>query len=337
MHVNRFLSYRALETEKELSFHEPLHLRAITAVAVDKQAKTIVTGAEDGSVRVWHLFAENQQRKLSLLSSLVAHHTAVSCLDINSKLNILVSGSTGGYVCIWDSQQFSLLYKISGFMGPVVSVSCNAVAGYVLVATADELRLYTVSGELYSYEYFDVYNEENSSCSSKRQEGVGMGPGNVNSTKPNTSFDVSGACTAMIAVPCGDWQDGVVAVTGHSDGSVFLWKLDSKLIEVPYPDVPAAARKTSQATCMIRRLYIACTPEKCHRNEITCLRLSSTSGTTNSTTTSKDAICRAFGDSRHLDLLVGDKDGAVSRWTPFKLDQLSQTDLNSLIAASVSK
>lgn len=319
---------RALETEKDISYHEPLHTKALTAVAVDKYGKMIVSGSEDGSVRVWHVHAVNQQRKLNLLACLVAHHTSITCLDVNNEMNVIVSGSSGGYVCIWDSLQFALLYKISGFMGPVVSVSCNAVAGYILVATADELRLYSVSGDLLSYEYFDIYNEDKSVSGKTLTAGVGL------AGKLNVSRDVSGACTTMTAVPCGDWQDGVVAVTGHQDGSVHLWKLDSKLIEVPYPDVPQAARSNSQETCTIRRLYIACTPERAHRSEITCLRLCSAAASTTASSKSKDAICRAFGDSRNLDLLVGDQDGTVSRWTSLRLDQLSQPDLYSLLTTA---
>ncbi|RYH28826.1 hypothetical protein EON65_10735 [archaeon] len=323
------LLLRALETERDISYHEPLHTKAITAVAVDKQGKMIVSGSEDGSVRVWHVHAVNQQRKLTLLSCLVAHHTSITCLDVSTEMNVIVSGSSGGYVCIWDSVQFALLYKISGFMGPVVSVSCNAVAGYVLVATADELRLYSVSGDLLSYEYFDIYNEDKSgSAKQTRTPGVGL------AGKLNVSGEVSAACTAMTAVPCGDWQDGVVAVTGHQDGSVHLWKLDSKLLEVPYPDVPQAARSRSQETCTIRRLFIACTPERAHRSEITCLRLCGAASSTAATSKSRDAICRAFGDSRSLDLLVGDQDGAVSRWTSLRLDQLSQPDLFSLLSTT---
>eukprot|EP01031_Cornospumella_fuschlensis_P029315 gene29315-35389_t len=325
-----FIGSRALETEKDISYHEPLHTKAITAVAVDKHSKMIVSGSEDGSVRVWHVHAVNQQRRLAPLACLVAHHTSITCLDVNNDMNVIVSGSSGGYVCIWDSLQFALLYKISGFMGPVVSVSCNAVAGYILVATADELRLYSVSGDLLSYEYFDIYSEEKGSNNNSKARTPGMGLAG----KLNVAHEVRAACTAMTAVPCGDWQDGVVAVTGHQDGSVHLWKLDSKLMEVPYPDVPQASRSQSRDTCTIRRLFIACTPERVHRSEITCLRLSSAASSTTATSKSKDAICRAFGDSRNLDLLVGDQDATVSRWTSLRLDQLSQPDLFSLLSTA---
>lgn len=81
-----------------------------------------------------------------------------------------------------------------------------------------------------------------------------------------------------------------------------------------------------------RALYIAGTPMKTHRADISSIRLCP-AVTARSQSTHQGGIHRAYEDSRHLDLVVGDVDGYVSRWTPQKLESLSQQDLQAMVAS----
>lgn len=142
-----------------------------------------------------------------------------------------------------------------------------------MTLTLLELRLYCVNGELVS------------SC----------------------RFDMSMATPSVaIAVPSADWQNGVVAVTGHTDGQFFLWKVSNDQ----------------------RRDFVVCiSPTKVHRSELTCLRLCSTQQFSRT----KDIVAKAFDDSRCMDLFCGDVDGYVSRWSPQKLDQFQNSELMNIL------
>lgn len=339
--LSTLIGQRALETEREVSYHEQLHLKRISCVTSCKHGKTIVTGSEDCSLRVWHLLSVQQQRKLNLSATLSAHTSPISCVEICSELNVIVSGSEDGMVCVWDSSSLSLQYILPHHSGPVISVAINSICAYILTLTADQLRVYTINAELLSYENFNVNSSSSGSADGFSEDTAIAHPADSNHASDSlVSGEVVSAGSTMISVPCGDWQDGVIAVTGHRDGSIYLWKLSADLCAAAYP-MPAYLINTgavgASTSVRIRRLRIACSPAKTHRSEITCLKLCNPNQSSpNSANRSKEAICRTFGESRNLDLLVGDKEGYVSRWTTLKLDQLTQQDLNSLLATANS-
>jgi len=154
----------------------------------------------------------------------------------------------------------------------------------------------------------------------------------------------------------------VVAVTGHDEGQFYLWRLkdsdppaadsEGDLGSVPLSfglmrhkthsavidyDVntpedinnagSAAVGGQTNGPRLSRQLYVSYTPTKTHRAHITALRLCSTS----TTVKGRDMVAKSFDDSRALDLLVGDADGYVSRWSPSKLDQLPHSDLQGIV------
>jgi len=76
-----------------------------------------------------------------------------------------------------------------------------------------------------------------------------------------------------------------------------------------------------------RELYISAVPMKTHRAQISMLRLCPTG-----TAKAKEILTRLPSEEwRALDLLVGDAEGYVSRWTPVRLDQLGTTDSRALV------
>jgi hypothetical protein len=120
----------------------------------------------------------------------------------------------------------------------------------------------------------------------------------------------------VLAPPCAEWQDGVVAVTGHDNGLVYLWK--------------------KQRTCetgadgkeVVGRHLVPIQLTKTHRAAITTLRLCPLVFSK-----SKEIVDRSFRDAGNQDLLVGDEDGFVSRWSALRLDQVPQPDLATLFGS----
>jgi hypothetical protein len=349
--------YRALESEKDMTRHEQLHMKPLTCVCVSKHGEYIVTGSEDMSVRLWQLQRQtkHQPRQLLLMEVFVAHEGSISCLDICTEYHIILSGSKDHSVIVWDYQQHMMIRRLSHHLGQVLSVSMNTISGNIVTITKHQLRIYHINGDLIVY--FNFYD-------------------------PHQDIRMPSGLIAL-AIPCGDWQgEAVVAVTGHREGYIYLWKLqdasltnkafiggrddgiqalsltqqhrsissDTNNTSVDFSSSQQTATNSSLSLTSslkagavaadrvydpawqplspnrcIRSLVIASIPTKIHRGDITCLRLCPSI-----TIKSKDGIQKTYEESRNLDLFVGDADGFVSRWTPVKLEALKPADIAAI-------
>jgi WD40 repeat protein len=322
-------------------------------------------------VRVWQIVRSStqNQRRVCHVCTLVGHTAAITCIDMSTEFSIIVSGGMDNVVCVWDFRSKRLLRVLPDHRGPLLSVSINAMSGQIATLTLTQLRLYTINGELLSYANPSNPTEGGGGLLSMgradRLHSNSYSSGNIGS-----SGAVLPAPCVVLAAPCGNWQDGVVLVTGHKEGYVYLWKLGKPVLDDDNDDdagtgagadasssgaeSPAAAAaastssakySTSSATSpserkvtayvttnnkiRFRELYISSVPMKVHKASITVLRLCSvTAGK------AKDSITKAVDESRELDLLVGDAEGFVSRWTPVRLDQLNSTDLGHVLSSA---
>jgi len=356
---------------KDLLYFDQLHAMKITCCVVCKDGEflatgmcfhslfcvflsnyvVVIAGSEDRSVRVWRLVKSASSFHLQPVHAFAGHLQAITCVEIVPEYHLVLSGDAAGVVHMWD-------YAIGCFvrtLGPphtshVLAVSMNTISGFIATITKEQLRVFHLNGALLSYQNFfakgDV-NDMSSSCDrahyykrNQRLEGLKLSHG-----------------SSVVAPPCGEWQDGVVAVTGHQEGHVLCWKLTSTMQlteeQSAAEDVTKSPIEESlhpmAAGQYYRRLYIASTPTKVHRSAITTLRLSGglstqttlASSLTNfrnnitvNSNTHKEVIHRAYAESRNLELLIGDAEGYVSRWSTVKLDQLSPGELQSIVLST---
>lgn len=272
-------------------------------------------------MRVWQIArnGSSHQRRVVHVCTLAGHSAAVSCIDMSTEFSLVVSGGTDNNVCVWDFRSKRMLRLLGDHKGPLLSVSINSMSGFIATLTQQQMRLYTLNGELVSY---------------------------INPSNPlyraHGSETLSPACV-VLATPCDAWQDGVVLVTGHREGYLYLWKLgkpmqdaeeesrdtgrsfSAPLTKESLLDRKVHAYESTTNRTRYRELYISSVPVKIHKANITTLRLCSSAPNK-----AKD-VSRSAEDSKSLDLLVGDADGMVSRWTPLKLDQLGAADLMQVL------
>lgn len=195
-----------MDQEKDVISFESLHHQFISCVAISKSGELIATGSKDSTVRLWKLeFDQSSSRELNidLIHQYTGHRCEVSCIDINTDYTMLVSGCVDGNGYVWDIRTGRLRLILSKHEDKILSVSINSSNGDIITLTALELRLYSINGDLL--------------CSEKFMDHINDAP---------LQYMTPG-CT-VIAVPTSEWQTGgVVAITGHENGQVFLWKYRS--------------------------------------------------------------------------------------------------------------
>jgi len=282
-------SPRHLEVDREVSTHEQLHFRPVSCVDVCADGETIVTGGEDRSIRVWKFQKLSGNRRLEHLMTLCGHDGSILCVTICVNFSVVVSGSEDRTAMVWDLRGSKLLRVLGHHSGPVISVGVNSISGNIVTLTAGELRLYSLNGELLS-------------SASMIEESA-----------------VKHRARVVLCPPSGDWQDGVVAVTGHDNGYVYLWKLKVNTVE----------RENGERRVVRELVSYALT--KIHRVNICSLKLSPAVFNK-----SKPLLPRVYEGENMYELLVGDTQGFVSRWAPGKLDHLTPVELQQVMAHAKS-
>ena len=124
-----------------------------------------------------------------------------------------------------------------------------------------------------------------------------------------------------------------MAVTGHRGGNVHLWRLSKEAI------------LSESGSSLHRSLIVAYSLTKCHRNDISVIKLLSvlpSSGMSSSSMSAAVAgshshkgyiVPPSFECASSLELCVGDVEGFISRWTTHRIDQLPLSDIKQILRA----
>lgn len=188
----------------------------------------------------------------------------------------------------------------------MISVSINNVAGNIAVLTQSSLSLFDINGNILS-----SINLNDPSFQDRQSPNV---------TFPSFLQVFKSRPKVVLAPPCADWQDGIVAVTGHESGYIFLWRL---IVEIPKQIEPTSSKGLSNFR--LKRNLVPYSTLRTHKADITVLRLCHWN-----IPRLRPLINRHFEGENGLELLVGDADGYVSRWDTGKIDQMTQGEISAL-------
>jgi WD40 repeat protein len=242
--------------------------------------------------------------------------------------NIVVSGAEDRTAMIWDVFTSKLIRVIAGYNNPVISVSINKLSGNIAVLTTAKLGIYTVNGTLVSLISLQDFNVNQTVPQDSTGKLSSMHVATYSS--PNISMVFKMKPKIVLAPPCADWQDGVVAVTGHEGGFVYLWKIQT--IEATSVDTLPSLLVSPLDTevrpnSYVRRILVPYSTLRAHRADISVLRLCPWI-----VPKAKPFIPRSFEGENGAELVIGDVDGNVSRWEVGRLEQMSVQDLNSAMS-----
>eukprot|EP00978_Attheya_sp_CCMP212_P011864 scaffold29466_cov56-Attheya_sp.AAC.2 len=198
---------RYREVNRVISVHGNMHCAPISAVRPSLNGQWLVTGCFDSTVRVW----KYSNSKVDLRATLCGHDGGpINCIDISTSSGCIVTGGADGKVLLWNLRTLQFLTELRNYAGSnaygvgvnasaaVISVSINHKTGNILTLVGSSLTLFDINGNV-----LVIQN---------------MGD----------DFGESNRATCAVATDCPGWMEsGVVAVTGHANGDIRLWSLDT--------------------------------------------------------------------------------------------------------------
>eukprot|EP00049_Salpingoeca_infusionum_P016720 m.344848 g.344848 ORF g.344848 m.344848 type:complete len:3784 (+) comp16137_c1_seq1:160-11511(+) len=186
------ISFQTETKRDDATFFEGLHYGTITC-ADTPDARTLVTGGDDTTVRVWTVSQRKQGQRLHLKKTLSGHTNRITCLYSQASLHTLVSGSEDGTCIVWDLAKCAYVRQLRGHEGPVSCVSIHSSTGNILACANDTVYLWSLNGTFLGH-----------------------------STTPNVlGAKILSCCFSEVC----EWQNEDLFVTGHDDGRIRLWHL----------------------------------------------------------------------------------------------------------------
>ncbi|MEH1930598.1 nSTAND1 domain-containing NTPase [Nostoc sp.] len=118
------------------------HEGVVSSVAISADGQTIVSGGEDGTVRLWNLQGQ------TLTEPLRGHKGWVNSVAISADGQTIVSGGRDGAVRLWNLQGLPLAQPLRGHQGNVSSVAIST-DGQTIVSGGEDgtVRLWNLQGQ----------------------------------------------------------------------------------------------------------------------------------------------------------------------------------------------
>jgi sterol desaturase/sphingolipid hydroxylase (fatty acid hydroxylase superfamily)/DNA-binding beta-propeller fold protein YncE len=108
-----------------------MRARAVLGVAISADGHCIVSGSEDGAVRVWDAATGTQQLTLT------GHTRPVHGVAISADGHCIVSGSHDRTVKVWDARRGQEKFTLSGHTSAVLGVAVSGDGRHIASASAD--------------------------------------------------------------------------------------------------------------------------------------------------------------------------------------------------------
>jgi len=165
------------------------HSGGVNALAVSNNNKILVTGGEDGTVKIWDFATGLTSGEFPLLHTLKGHDNAVLSVAISPNAAKIASGSWDSTIKIWDVNTGELLQTLSGHSQMVTALAISPDGRILASGSKDStVKLWNLAtGELIR--------------------------------------TLQGHSLAVLSIAIS--ADGRLIATGSADGTVALWQLET--------------------------------------------------------------------------------------------------------------
>ena len=239
------LRYYSSVGNKLLSMVELVHDGPIAALASSQDGKIIISGGVDGTLKIFteqqilnaSLNTNNPQPSLNpVFSPLCGHKRAISTISISREFSIFITSSLDNSIIVWDLNNFSFIRQLT-LSTPssqrmkkseiqVRAIEIDSSNGDIFVAMDHFLEIFSLNGNWIGYMLFDLKHPK------------------------ITSIAIFTSLHYLV---------GSSVVTGHDDGSIFIWDMNETGYQSP--------SKKSCVTLALRSQY------KAHNTAVTCLKV----------------------------------------------------------------
>ncbi|MGB3401084.1 MAG: trypsin-like peptidase domain-containing protein [Microcoleaceae cyanobacterium] len=165
------------------------HSGGVNALDISKEGNILVTGGEDGTVKLWNFASGLDSGEFSLLHTLKGHDNAVLSVAITPDGQTVISGSWDSTVKIWDVKTGELLQTLSGH-SQMVSALAISPDGRILASGSKDSTV-----KLWNLETGELIQT------------------------------LKGHSLAVLSIAMS--SDGAVLATGSADGTIGLWQLNT--------------------------------------------------------------------------------------------------------------
>ena len=130
------------------------HSGWVNSVVISPDGKTIVSGSDDKTVRLWDIETGKEIRRLQ------GHTDDVNSVAISADGQTIVSGSSDGEIKIWDFKKSNLIASLIAFNdGEWVTYTPGNY--YISSPRGDKYISFRVGNKLYSFEqYSEIYKKK---------------------------------------------------------------------------------------------------------------------------------------------------------------------------------
>ncbi|ETW04120.1 hypothetical protein H310_04480 [Aphanomyces invadans] len=188
---NGSIALRSVKSKGSLVVVENVHASAIRCGAFCADGLVFVSGGDDAVVNVLECSKVHGERVLTHKGKLTGHEDAVTCVAIDTAFSIILSGSKDCSAIVWDLRTRRYLRDLRGHDAPLSHVGVNGANGNLVTIANTQVRMWSINGDLLAGALLPT---------------LGLSP-----------------ITAALCTTCDMWQNGVVAVTGHSNGTIACW------------------------------------------------------------------------------------------------------------------
>ncbi|MEM6612814.1 MAG: CHAT domain-containing protein, partial [Cyanobacteria bacterium P01_C01_bin.72] len=219
--------YQAVDKSRERASFEG-HKYDVNSVAISNDGNYIVSGSDDGKVKLWDVKGQ------TLIHTFAGHKYDVNSVAISSDGNYIVSGGADYTVKLWDVKEQTLIHTFAGHKYDVNSVAISSDGNYIVSGGADytvklwDVKKQTVVRTFEGHKY-DVNSVTISSDGNYIVGGSSTGSVKLWNIKGQTvarTFNGHRHQIDSVAIS----RDGNYIVSGGADHTVKLWDVKEQTL-----------------------------------------------------------------------------------------------------------